>query len=103
EQTNSERDTFLIGPDNDLKRPPGDDLALVERLDHFDSGQRAQITIEIPSIWNGINVGAEQHGSQFGVRAGARSPDVAGRVNTTLEPRAAHPFLYVGSTGHIGI
>src|SRR5262245_4082413 len=81
---------FLIGPDNTFEWVTCFDFLFMQRPHDFDCGHRSDVPIEIASLWDTVDMGAEKDHRRRSVLALTAAIDRPGRIYPNLQSRARH-------------
>jgi hypothetical protein len=102
-QSAPECEALFVRPDHNVEWVPRGVAALVQDLDGFNRGQRAEIAVEIASLRDRIDVRAEKDWLGGGIAARTPGEDVTGGIDARFDASLAHQPHYVLSTRDIGI
>jgi len=72
---------LFVRPDDDLERVAREMVAFAQHLDGFNGRERAEIAVEVASLWNRVDMRAEQNRLQCAIASFTAREDVAGGVD----------------------
>ena len=100
-QSAVERDTFLGGPDDHFERMARPHAGSVQRIEHTDGRQRSEITVEVPSCRNRIDMRAEEDGRKRGICPRPAGEDVTCGIDPGCGPGGAQQVGHVTPAGDV--
>ena len=98
----AEPGALLVGEEGHLDRSSGDDAGVVQRLDHLQPAEHAEVAVVAPAGGHGVDVAAGHHrGEVFAPRPPA--DDVADGVDADLEAEGLHPLHHQVPARLVGV
>src|SRR5882762_7957376 len=101
QSTYAEMVALFVSPNDHFQGVASLHARVVQSADYFDGAHAADVSIEVSTMENGINVRAEEQFRQL-LRACAQAEDVSGGIDADLERGLLHQADGVFPSRHIG-